>query len=218
VLDLRTSFGVDFFLDLAASLPFGLVRVEARPASFSVESRAAEKRAATGVVLRELGFSPPVPVASSPEASFPCGAAVRSPFARFPCRRYSGFRSYGSPEARRRVLLVLLVLFPAAVLEFQASPPPPGFGLTAVGLSGLAKRAALRCHRVRFFFEARRRSCSSSIFIQPRRAVSLPRALSFSFGRQELPSPFARKSARFALQYSMLGSDFQRRPHDRDIV
>jgi hypothetical protein len=173
VLDLRTSFGVDFFLDLAASLPFGLVRVEARPASFSVESRAAEKRAATGVVLRELGFSPLVPVASSPEASFPCGAAVRSPFARFPCRRYLGFRSYGSPEARRRVLLVL---FPSAVLEFQASPPPPGFGLTAVGLSGLAKRAALRCHRVRFFFEARRRSCSSSIFIQPRRAVSSTRA------------------------------------------
>jgi hypothetical protein len=99
-----------------------------------------------------------------------------------------GFRTHGSPEARRRILLVL---FPSAELGFQASQPPPDFDLTAVGLSGLAKRAALRrrsfsifppagalseCPSLSVSHEARRSPCP----VLDRRSTARPRS---SFNR-----------------------------------
>jgi hypothetical protein len=99
-----------------------------------------------------------------------------------------GFRTNGSPEARRRILLVL---FPSAELGFQASQPPPDFDLIAVGLSGLAKRAALRrrsfsifppagapseCPSLSVSHEARRSPCP----VLDRRSTARPRS---SFNR-----------------------------------
>jgi hypothetical protein len=57
--------------------------------------------------------------------------------------------------------------------------------------------------------------------VQRRCSSHLPPAVSraeLSLCRQELLSPSAELSARLAVQYSAPGSDFQRRPRDRDNV
>jgi hypothetical protein len=81
-----------------------------------------------------------LPQARRPAPSF--GAAVRSPFARFSRRRCPGFRSYGSPEARRRVLLVLSPSSVALGLrgsEFFHECAAIGFSLHVLGFGAAGR-------------------------------------------------------------------------------